>query len=243
VKAFILAAGLGTRLRPLTDTVPKCLVEIAGKPLLEWWFMLLSQHGVDSFLINTHHLPEAVHRFVAHTAPEYRLSATVVHEPELLGSAGTLADNANYITTDEPFLVVYADNLTNCNLGDLIERHKAVHSDWTMVLLRMDKPETRGIAEVGSDGKIVTFIEKPREPKSNLANGGIYVCSKNALQWVVENRPKYGIYDIGTDVLAVHNTPLALYGFEQTCYLRDIGNLTALETARQEWPRLAQSGK
>src|ERR1039457_6929466 len=115
MKAIILAGGLGTRLRPLTDTVPKCLVEVCGKPILEWWLDLLSRNGVTEFLINTYHLPELVEAFVAKKSQEYSLIPTIFREQELLGSLGTLVANRAYFQNEQDFLVVYADVLTNLN--------------------------------------------------------------------------------------------------------------------------------
>ncbi|MDP7024913.1 MAG: nucleotidyltransferase family protein [Kiritimatiellia bacterium] len=119
MKAFLLAAGKGTRLRPITDTRPKCLVEINGTPLLEIWLRQFAAAGVNDVLINTHHLPDQVREYVdTRTDPLPRV--TLFHEETLIGSAGTVAANREWIGDDEEFLVVYADNLTDVDLRDLI---------------------------------------------------------------------------------------------------------------------------
>src|SRR5436190_1840119 len=97
MKAFLLAAGIGSRLRPITDHTPKCLVPVKGKPLLEWWFILMQKHGITDFLINTHHLCDQVDSFVKRAAPEYDLRFKLSHEPELIGSAGTLRENFDFV--------------------------------------------------------------------------------------------------------------------------------------------------
>ena len=109
MKAIILAAGLGTRLRPITETTPKCLVPINGVPLLELWLRQCERAGIDAVLVNTHHLAERVEEFVA---ARRGMPVTLAYEPSLLGSAGTIATNWNFVDSDDSFLVVYADNLT-----------------------------------------------------------------------------------------------------------------------------------
>ena len=91
MRAILLAAGYGTRLRPLTNTIPKCLVPIKGVPLLQIWLERLTNAGIGPFLINTHYLPKEVEGFAE--SSRYRDQVTLVHEPELLGTAGTLIAN------------------------------------------------------------------------------------------------------------------------------------------------------
>ncbi len=237
MKAFILAAGLGTRLKPITNTTPKCLVEIASKPLLEWWFILMREHGITEFLINTHHLPQQVKAFVETVAPSYGLDYQVVHEPELLGSAGTLAQNASFVEGEKDFFVLYADTLTDCDLTALLEFHRKKLSDLTMILLTMDHPESRGIAELGGNQEILSFVEKPKVPKTNLANGGNYVMSARTIDEIVRRRPANQVYDIGSHVLTLphEKSKLKYFGLEVNCYLRDIGTIENLELANAEW--------
>lgn len=237
MKAFILSAGLGTRLKPLTDSTPKCLVEISSKPLLEWWFILMREHGITEFLINTHHLASQVKAFVETVAPSYGLDFQVVHEPELLGSAGTLAQNAKFVSGEKDFFVLYADTLTNCDLTSLLEYHRERSSDLTMTLLEMDHPESRGIAELGPENQILSFVEKPAVPKSKMANGGNYVMSAKALDEILQRRPSGKVYDIGSDVLTLkpEKSGLRYFGMPVDCYLRDIGTLESLIEANLEW--------
>ena len=94
MRAMLLAAGYGTRLRPLTNSIPKCLVPINGKPLLQIWLERLTAADIGPFVINTHHLAEQVRAFIA--ASPYRNEVTLVHEPELCGTAGTLIANLGF---------------------------------------------------------------------------------------------------------------------------------------------------
>src|SRR5258708_3459839 len=113
MKALLLAAGLGTRLRPITNHIPKCLVPIKQKPLLAYWLDLLLPNGIDELLINTHYLPEAVEDFVNQSP--WRDRITLVHEDELLGTGGTLLKNRNFFK-NESFFIGHADNLTRFDL-------------------------------------------------------------------------------------------------------------------------------
>src|SRR5215469_18206651 len=122
VKAFLLAAGIGSRLRPITDITPKCMLVIDGRPMLDIWFEKLDQAGVDEVLVNLHHLPSVVSSHIAGRAgpPAIR----TFYEPELLGSAGTLVANRHWIEDDECFLACNADNLTDFDLRVLVDEHR-----------------------------------------------------------------------------------------------------------------------
>src|ERR1035438_711872 len=112
MKAFLLAAGNGTRLRPLTDTIPKCMVPIQGMPLLGIWLEWCRHNGIDEVLINVHAHPDAV---AAYLGGEFGVKVTISEEKELLGSAGTLLANREFVEGEEEFAVLYADVLTNCS--------------------------------------------------------------------------------------------------------------------------------
>ncbi len=230
MKAFLLAAGLGTRLRPLTDTTPKCLIPICGKPLMEWWLELFSAHGVNEVLASTHYLPEQVLAFIhAYNSKGTGLRLCEFYEATLLGSGGTIAANRDFAKDEESFLICYADNLTDIDLSELREFHKTHDGILTMALFRTENPEQCGIAALGDGGKIKEFIEKPAAPKSNLANAGIYIARGGLFDYL----PKSGFCDFGKDVLP----KLAgnMYGFEITDFLMDIGTPERLYKARNMW--------
>ena len=121
MKAFLLAAGHGTRLRPFTDSVPKCLLPIQGVPLLEIWLNNCKAAGISDVLVNTHAHREAVRQFAAEQKTGVRIR--VAEEPELLGSAGTLAENREFIACEDTFFVLYADVLTNVDLSQMLAFH------------------------------------------------------------------------------------------------------------------------
>jgi CTP:molybdopterin cytidylyltransferase MocA len=134
-KALLLAGGLGTRLRPITDATPKCLVEIAGRPLLDYWFEALSGAGVRDVLINTHHLPEAVRRFLREKNRQ-GFRSVETFEPTLLGSAGTIAANPDWADDADEVLIIYADNLSNLDVARLLAAHRGHGDPMTMLLFR-----------------------------------------------------------------------------------------------------------
>ena len=121
MRALLLAAGLGTRLRPLTDTMPKCLVPIHGKPLLGIWLERLSNAGVGPFLVNTHYLSDQVRNFLANNVCVDQIS--VVEEAELLGTAGTLRANLTFFAGEDGMLI-HADNYCLANFDDFLRAHQ-----------------------------------------------------------------------------------------------------------------------
>jgi len=231
MKAFLLAAGLGTRLRPLTDTVPKCLVPIAGRPLLAYWIALLERHGFEEVLLNIHHLPEHVREFVRCLSSRVRV--TLFEEPHLLGSAGTVMTNREWVADGRPFLVANADNLTNVDLSRLMAVHTRHRPLLTMALFRTDEPTRCGIAELqtGSDsGAIVSFVEKPAHPKSNLANAGVYVTDVR----VVDRIPRRLPADFGHDVLPALVGEMYGHVLSEHEQLIDVGTWQSYDRAQRE---------
>jgi mannose-1-phosphate guanylyltransferase len=214
VKAFVLAAGLGTRMGAVTRTTPKCLLPVAGRPLLGRWLDLLARAGVREALVNTHHLAEAVRAFVA--AGPHPLEVTLVHEPALLGSAGTLRENRDFAAGEERFLVVYVDNASSVDLRTLVDAHPAGTAA-TLGLFRVSDPQTRGIVELDASGTVVGFTEKPEHPKSNLAWAGLLVGSPELLAAIPDQTP----CDLGHDVLP--RLVGRMRGIEIEGYHRDVG--------------------
>lgn len=233
MKAFLLAAGLGTRLRPLTDRTPKCLVEICGKPLLGWWIELLQKHNVDNVLINLHYLPDQVIDFIKTIKCEIKFD--FFYEKELLGSGGTLRENKNFVKDESCFFICYADNLTNYNLTEFLNFHKIKNSDFSISLFTTDQPTTKGIALLDSDDVIIDFEEKPKKPKSELANAGIYISSPKILDLI----PEYKITDIGFDLLP--KLVGEMTGWKTKDYLIDIGTHKHLEKAETEWRKIIRT--
>jgi len=184
LKAFLLSAGLGTRLRPITEFTPKCLVELNGLPLLHYWLKLFEFHKINEILINTHYLNKSVEKFCnSYIGP---LNIKLQYEKKLLGSFGTIIKNRKFIKGVSHFLICYADNLTNVNLTEMINFHSNNDNGFTMGLFQTLNPIDCGIVETDDDN-VVSFIEKPKQTNSNIANAGIYVVSSNIILESVRN--------------------------------------------------------
>jgi NDP-sugar pyrophosphorylase family protein len=229
-KALLLAGGLGTRLKPLTDTVPKCLVQIGGRPLLDFWFDALASAGVSDVLINTHHLPGPVREFLT-SKNEQGFRAAEAYEPTLLGSAGTIAAAPGFADDADDVIIIYADNLSDVDLGALVDRHRSHGQPMTMLLFRTPRPSASGIAALDARGTVVEFVEKPAQPKSDLANAGVYVLTAAAWREIAAMRA----FDIGFEVLP--RFVGRMHGHLHPGYHRDIGTLEALEAARVDLAR------
>ncbi|MYK39941.1 MAG: nucleotidyltransferase family protein [Gemmatimonadetes bacterium] len=189
MKAMILAAGRGTRLRPLTDEIPKAMVPFAGKPLLEHVVRLLARHGFDDLVINLHHLPQVITDYFG-DGRAWGVSITYSLEDELLGTAGAVRQVADCF--DGPFLVYYGDNLTNFDLGDLWQTHQREGKIASIGLLWMDDPTTRGIVGLDARNRITRFIEKPRPDQvfdNYWVNAGIYALQPEILDRIPPNTP------------------------------------------------------
>lgn len=180
MRAVLLAAGLGTRLRPLTDTIPKCLVPIKGKPLLDIWCETLLTAGVEKVLVNTHYKHQVVKEHLAHVS--YRDQVETVFEPELLGTAGTLIANKDFLNHQDGMLI-HADNYCEANIPELIKAHKVRPSvcDLTMLAFRTSTPQTCGILEVDENQILRKMYEKSSDDHGNLANAAFYVLSKKLI--------------------------------------------------------------
>jgi mannose-1-phosphate guanylyltransferase len=233
-KAFLLAAGLGTRLRPLTDRIPKCLVPIAGKPLLSWWLDVCERLGIREVLINTHHLAEQVDAW----AREQKTNVVIHlrHETELLGSAGTVAAHRAFFDEVESFYVFYADNLVQADLTRLKALHLEHEDVLTMGLFRTPNPRACGIATLDDSGRITSFEEKPLRPRSDLANAGIYIVRRGISEFL----PSRGFADFGKDIFP--RLVGRMWGRDLGGYLLDIGTPENYRKALQDWPAVSEDG-
>jgi mannose-1-phosphate guanylyltransferase len=228
MKAFLLAGGIGSRLRPITNTTPKCMIRIDDRPMLDIWLDAFCAAGVGEVLINLHHLPDVVTAHLA-TRPGPPQVTTVL-EPELLGSAGTLVANRSWIKDEEFFLACYADNLTDFDLRSLIDSHQQHDDVATITVFHSDQPSAVGIVETDASGRMTGFTEKPSEPVSDLANAGMYAFHPRVLDEIDDSTPA----DIGYHLLPGLVGRARVVPVET--YFRDIGTPDSYRRAREEWP-------
>jgi len=236
-RAIILAGGLGTRLRPLTDTLPKCLVPIAGRPLLDYWVDRLAEAGVRRAVVNNHAHADQVRDYVAGVTASGRLELSESYEPELLGSAGTIAANAGLADGADVVIIVYADNFSDVDLRRMLAFHRSHSEPFTMLLFRAPDPSACGIAELDDDGRVVSFVEKPKAPRSDLANGGVYIVDADAYREIAAMRA----FDLGFEVLPKFVGRMRGWPWEG--YHLDVGTHEALEKARRDAPGLLEKPK
>lgn len=230
MRALLLAAGIGTRLRPFTDSVPKCLVSIHGRPLLAYWLDLLFGAGLEGVVINTHYLSHLVDAFVETSQWNERIQ--LVYEERLLGTGGTLLANRDRLGS-EPFLVAHADNLTRFDVPSFVARHRTrpPNVDLTMMTFRTDDPESCGIVEVDSEGIVRALHEKTAAPQGNLANAAVYICEPTIFDLLSEIGSP--IIDISTQVLP--RLVGRMLTFHNSDYHRDIGTPESLSRAEFEY--------
>jgi mannose-1-phosphate guanylyltransferase len=233
MKALLLAAGMGTRLRPITDTVPKCMVPVMGRPLLDYWLDLLGPAAeFDEIIINTHYLPEPVRGHVANSP--YRSKITLVHEDALLGTGGTLMANLPRLIGSDA-LIAHADNLTLFRLADFVQafEQRPTGCVATMMSFDTDSPQTCGILELDAEGVVQGFHEKVANPPGTLANAAVFMFS-NAALGTIRDIGKQCVSEISLDIvprlLGRMNT------WQNTTYHRDIGSPSALSAAQTEFP-------
>lgn len=232
MKAFLLAAGNGTRLRPLTDKVPKCLLPIQGVPLLEIWLTNCKAAGVTDVLVNTHAHAEAIRQFAVEQKTGVRMH--IAEESELLGSAETLAENREFVAGEDSFFVLYADVLTNVDLRRMLAFHTHKRLAATLGIYQVPDPSRCGIVTMNANAVISDFIEKPMHPEGNCAFAGVMIAGPAVFDFLPDRRPA----DLGFDVLPKMIGKMAAYPITE--YLLDIGTIANYQHAQQSWPRLAQ---
>jgi len=231
--AVILAGGKGTRLRPITNKIPKPMVKIGGIPLLLHHMEALKKAGIKNVWLATNYLHEVIENYFKDGA-DLGLKIKYSKEIEGLGTAGALKNPNSEIERDlakDDFLVVYSDNYTNFNFTKIIRFHYIKNSFMTIGLFKSKEPWTCGVIERDESNKITRMTEKPpkKECKSNLVNAGIYVCQPKILNYI----PR-GFADFGFDVIpAILKANHPTYGFGGNYIVQDIGTPERLKEARK----------
>jgi mannose-1-phosphate guanylyltransferase len=230
MKAFLLAAGQGTRLWPITDTIPKCLVPIRSTPMLQIWMEICRNAGIDEVMINLH-----THaRIVQHWLDNHRNGIVVrtAQETTLLGSAGTVMAHRDWIGSDPCFWILYADVLTNADLGRMLQAHLKGRFSATLGLYQVSDPSRCGVVSFDTRMVIREFVEKPAQPQSRWAFSGIMIGTPELLNQIPARCP----CDFGFDVLPGLTGQMLAYPISE--YLLDIGTLENYQAAQTSWPGL-----
>jgi len=182
LRALLLAAGLGTRLRPLTLNTPKCLVQIGGEPLLGRWLHKLEKAGAEAVLVNTHYMADQVTAYLQSWKSQ-TMTVQEVHETKLLGTAGTLMANQEFFK-GATGLLIHADNVMLGDLRPFLQAHQDRGSNClvTMLTFSTKEPEKCGIVEIDRRKIVQQFYEKAIKPPGNVANGAIYAFERELLK-------------------------------------------------------------
>ncbi len=216
VKAVILAGGLGTRLRPLTYTVPKPMLPVANKPILDHIIERLAGAGIDGAIVTTNYLAKQIDEHVKKA--NYKIPVEVVEETVPLGTAGAVR-NVRW-KLDSDFLVTQGDIISSIDLREHLAAHRGVA---TISLTKVENPSAYGIAELEEDGRVKRFLEKPGtgECFSNLANTGTYSFSHEILDFIPDGRCDFSL-DVFPSLLEQKKP---VYGVAQEGYWKDVGSI------------------
>lgn len=204
MKALLLAAGRGMRLRPLTLDRPKVMVEIDGRPAIAYELDWLRRNEVHDVAINLFHQPEVVRSYVADGGSVGMRVRYSLEAPRVLGTAGALGPLAEFFVGEEAFVVLYGDVLTDLDLAPVLDQHRAMRADATMVVNRVENPAESGMVLFDSGRRVQRFVEKPR-PGTEVgewANAGIYVCGPAVFGYAARRLPCDFAYDVFPEMLA-----------------------------------------
>ncbi|MBI1175200.1 MAG: NTP transferase domain-containing protein [Sideroxydans sp.] len=231
MRALLLAAGLGTRLRPLTDHLPKCMVPIHGRPLLDYWLETLVQGGVDQILINTHYLAPLVVEFLSKSS--WTRHVQFVHEDRLLGTGGTILKNRAFFE-NKAFIVAHADNLTLFDVPDFVKCHasRPRGTELTMMVFETPDPRSCGIVELNAQGIVQAFHEKVPSPPGNLANAAVYILEPSVVDFMAALGKEE--IDFSTEVIPFMMGRIST--FPNLSYHRDIGTVASWAEANRDFP-------
>lgn len=228
MKAMILAAGVGSRLDPLTRNLPKPMVPIVNKPVMEHIIDLLARHGFKDIIVNLHYLGEQIQQYFG-DGKKWGVHITYSPEDRLWGDAGSVKRCEDFFD-DDTFLVVGGDDLADIDLRRLVRFHRDKKALATIALSLVDDPSEYGIALLNERGRITRFLEKPKGEVifSNSANTGVYVFDRHVLELI----PKGVQYGFGANLF-----PLLLeqrtrfYGYLTSSYWKDVGSLRQYQEA------------
>jgi mannose-1-phosphate guanylyltransferase/phosphomannomutase len=232
MRAVVLAGGFGTRIKPLTYSLPKPMLPLAGKPILEHVVDLLKNHGINDLVFLLYFQPEVIKNYFQ-DGVKFGVKITHVIPPEDYGTAGAVKFASEYIKGDEPFIITSGDLLTDVDLGALVEFHKSRKAMVTIGLTSVKDPLQFGIVITDKEGNVVKFLEKPGwgEVFSDSINAGIYVMDPAVLDFI----PGKQAFDFSHDLFPrLLNEEKPLFGYSLRGYWRDVGDATSYIQANMD---------
>ena len=222
MKAVIMAGGRGTRLSPLTRRIPKPMVPLLDRPVMEYTVDLLHRSGIREVGVTLGHLPEVIRMYFG-DGSRFLVRMTYAIEKNALGTAGGVKNLQDFL--DEPFVVVSGDGVTDFDLREAMKVHKENGALVTIVLTQVENPTGFGIVETSDSGWVTKFIEKPSNWDPNhvyYANTGIYIMEPEVFSFIPQDRP----YDFGHELFPkLLQLGMPVYGHHASGYWSDIGTL------------------
>ncbi len=220
MQAIILAGGFGTRLKPLTEEIPKPMIPVLNKPLMEYSVELLKKHGINEVGVTLMYLPQYIRSYFG-DGTKYDLKIKYIEEETPMGTAGSVKLLEEFI--DGTFVVLSGDALTNIDITKIHKYHKSIGADVTIVLSKQTDPLEYGVVLTDTTGKIISFKEKPQWENvvTNTVNTGIYLIKKHVLDKIPTDRP----FDFSKDLFPMlMKENYKLYGYITEDYWCDLGN-------------------
>lgn len=230
MKAMIMAAGVGSRLEPLTCNIPKPMVPVVNRPAMEHIINLLVQHDIHQISANLWYLPDKI-RLYFEDGNKFGVEIRYSLEKELMGTAGGVKKMEKFL--DETFVVISGDVLTDINLWELVQKHRNTGAIATIALKEVSDPRHFGVVITESNGRIKAFQEKPKpqEALSKLANTGIYVFEPEIFKLI----PVDTFYDFGKQLFPLLvEKEYEFYGYKMNGYWCDIGTLNQYRIANYD---------
>jgi len=234
MKAVIMAGGFGTRMRPLTYNIPKPMVPIANRPIMEHIVTLLKKHGFEEMLSILYYQPEIIENYFG-DGSDFGVRMGYIRAEEDLGTAGSVRNAHIHLPDffDETFIIISGDLLTDFDLTGIVQFHKDKGAKVTLALTRVDDPRPYGVVITDEEGRITRFLEKPTwgEVFSDTINTGIYVLEPEVMEYI----PPETEFDFSNDLfplLMERGEPL--FGFVAEGYWRDIGDLESYLQAHKD---------
>ena len=235
MQAVILAGGKGSRLAEYTKEIPKSMLKIGGKPLLQHQMELLKRYGITDIIILVNYLKDTIIDYFGN-GDSVGVSVSYYEEKKPLGTVGGIKAIETLIKGD--FLVLYGDVMVNMDLGRLIAFHRSMGSECTLTLHPNDHPYDSDLVEINAGGRIVAFHPKPHPPQftyRNLVNAGIYLFNPVILKFLEKDKKA----DFGKQVFPAVYSDIRMYGYNTAEYLKDMGTFNRLQQVNADW----QSGK
>lgn len=220
MKAVVLAAGLGARMQKAFPQIPKVMLPIRHKPLLERTIEHLKKFGFDEVFINLHYFPGVVKNYFG-DGKRFGVKITYSYEPKILGTAGALKNFKKYLI--ETFVVIYGDVFTTLNFKKFLEFHKSKKSQATLLIHETDHPQDSDLVAVDKDGKIYQFYISPHKKPvtdTNLSSAAIYLLEPEILKFLPKTTPSDFLEDFFPILLKKN---FRMYGYNSSEYTKDIG--------------------